>query len=97
MVSLPVTFFENSRVGELVSRVTSDVERLYNTFSITLAEFIRQVIILVSGIVILSLTTWQLAVIMLLTFPVIVIGAMFFWEINFHRTELECSLDDEHS
>jgi ATP-binding cassette, subfamily B, bacterial len=78
MVSLPVTFFEKSRVGELVSRVNSDVERLYNTFSITLAEFIRQVIILVSGILILSFTTWQLAVIMLLTFPVIVVGAMFF-------------------
>jgi ATP-binding cassette, subfamily B, bacterial len=78
MVSLPVTFFENSRVGELVSRVNSDVERLYNTFSITLAEFIRQIIILVSGILILSFTTWQLAVIMLLTFPVIVVGAMFF-------------------
>ena len=78
MVSLPVTFFEQSRVGELVSRVNSDVERLYNTFSITLAEFVRQVIILISGILILSLTTWKLAVIMLLTFPVIVIGAMFF-------------------
>jgi ATP-binding cassette, subfamily B, bacterial len=78
MVSLPVTFFEKSRVGELVSRVNSDVERLYNTFSITLAEFIRQVIILVSGILILSLTTWKLAIIMLLTFPVIVVGAMFF-------------------
>jgi ATP-binding cassette, subfamily B, bacterial len=78
MVSLPISFFEQSRVGELVSRVNSDVERLYNTFSITLAEFIRQVIILISGILILSLTTWQLAVIMLLTFPVIVVGAMFF-------------------
>ncbi len=78
MVSLPVTFFEKSRVGELVSRVNSDVERLYNTFSITLAEFIRQVIILISGILILSFTTWQLAVIMLLTFPIIVIGAMVF-------------------
>ena len=43
LVSLPVTFFEENRVGELVSRTNSDVERLYNTFSITLAEFVRQV------------------------------------------------------
>ncbi len=78
LVSLPITFFEKSRVGELVSRLNSDVERLYNTFSVTLAEFIRQVIILISGILILALTTWKLALIMLGTFPFIVVGAMFF-------------------
>jgi ABC-type multidrug transport system fused ATPase/permease subunit len=78
LVSLPITFFEKSRVGELVSRINSDVERLYSTFSVTLAEFVRQIIILISGILILVLTTWKLAVVMLLTFPVIVIGAMFF-------------------
>ncbi len=78
LVSLPITFFEKTRVGELVSRLNSDVERLYNTFSVTLAEFIRQVIILISGILILSLTTWKLALIMLATFPFIVVGAMVF-------------------
>jgi ATP-binding cassette, subfamily B, bacterial len=78
LVSLPITFFEKSRVGELVSRLNSDVEKLYNTFSVTLAEFIRQVIILISGILILALTTWKLALIMLCTFPFIVVGAMFF-------------------
>ena len=50
LVSLPILFFEQSRVGELVSRLTSDVEKLYSAFSITLAEFIRQIIILVAGI-----------------------------------------------
>jgi ATP-binding cassette, subfamily B, bacterial len=78
LVSLPVTFFENSRVGEIVSRLTADVEKLYATFSITLAEFIRQVIILISGIFFLAITTPKLALIMILTFPVIVIGAMVF-------------------
>lgn len=78
MVSLPITFFEKSRVGELVSRLNSDVEKLYNTFSVTLAEFIRQVIILISGILILTFTTFKLALIMLATFPFIVVGAMFF-------------------
>ena len=78
MLSLPIVFFEKSRVGELVSRVTADVEKLYNTFSITLAEFVRQIIILVTGIVFLAFTTPKLALIMLATFPVIVVGAMIF-------------------
>lgn len=78
LLTLPVFFFEDNRVGELVSRLTADVEKLYTAFSITLAEFIRQIIILVVGIIFLAITTPKLAGIMLLTFPVIVIGAMLF-------------------
>ena len=78
LVSLPVSFYEESRVGELISRINSDVEKLYNTFSVTLAEFIRQVIVLVSGIFILMFTTLKLALVMLATFPFIVVGAIFF-------------------
>ncbi|MCB0571766.1 MAG: ATP-binding cassette domain-containing protein [Phaeodactylibacter sp.] len=78
LVSLPIVFFEQSRVGDLVSRLTSDVEKLYNAFSITLAEFFRQVIILVVGVALLAFRAPNLSLIMLATFPVIVIGAMFF-------------------
>jgi ATP-binding cassette, subfamily B, bacterial len=78
LVALPVTFFEQSRVGELVSRVTNDVERLYNTFSITLAETLRQIFIFVAGLVFLIFTSPSLAKVMILTVPVVVIGAMFF-------------------
>ena len=78
LTSLPIPFFEKTRVGELVSRVNSDVEKLYNTFSVTLAEFVRQVLVLISGILILTLTTWRLSLVMLATFPLIVVGAMVF-------------------
>jgi ATP-binding cassette, subfamily B, bacterial len=78
IITLPISFFEKSRIGELISRINSDVDKLYNVFSVTLAEFIRQVIILVVGISILAVTTPHLAIIMLLTFPFIVIGAVFF-------------------
>ncbi|MBX2892538.1 MAG: ATP-binding cassette domain-containing protein [Saprospiraceae bacterium] len=78
LISLPIVFFEKSRVGELVSRLTNDVEKLYNTFYFILAEFLRQIIILVGGIAVLWWMSHQLALVMLGTFPVIVIGAMFF-------------------
>ena len=51
VITLPVVFFEKSNVGELISRLSGDVEKLYNTFSITLAEFVRQIIILVAGVI----------------------------------------------
>jgi ATP-binding cassette, subfamily B, bacterial len=73
-----VTFFEEKRVGELSSRITADVEQLQSVFSITLAEFIRQLVILVSGIIIIFVWMPKLSMIMLLTFPAIVISAMVF-------------------
>ena len=78
LISLPVVFFEKSRVGELVSRMTNDIEKIYNTFYFVLAEFIRQIIILVGGVAFLAWQTPKLAGVMLLTFPIIVVGAMVF-------------------
>mgnify|MGYP000344535697 CR=1 FL=1 len=78
LLTLPIHFFEGNKSGEVISRVTGDVEKLYSAFSVALAEFLRQIIILITGITLLMVTTPRLAWIMLLTFPVIVIGAMFF-------------------
>lgn len=78
LVTLPIVFFEQNRVGDLVSRISADVEKLYGVFSVTMAEFIRQIIILIAGIIFLAITTPRLALIMLATFPVIVVGAMIF-------------------
>ncbi len=78
IITQPVTFFEEKRVGELSSRITADVEQLQSVFSITLAEFIRQLVILISGIIIIFLWMPKLSMIMLLTFPAIVISAMIF-------------------
>ena len=78
MITQPVSFFESNKVGELTSRITGDVEQLQNVFSVTLAEFIRQLLTLVVGIAILAYVTPKLSLIMLATFPVIVLLAIFF-------------------
>lgn len=78
MISLPIYFYEKNRVGELISRIASDVAKLQGIFASTILGFIRQVIILILGIVLLLVLTPRLSLIMLLTFPVVVIGALFF-------------------
>ena len=78
LITQPVAFFEKNKVGELSSRITGDAEQLQNVFSVTLAEFIRQVITLIVGVAILAYVTPKLSLIMLATFPVIVIAAIFF-------------------
>jgi len=78
MISLPITFFEENKMGDLISRLTADVEKLYSTFSITLAEFLRQIITLVVGLSYLAYVTPNLFLIMVATFPVVVVSAIFF-------------------
>jgi len=75
---LPMSFFDSRRTGELMSRLTSDVGTLQDTFSFTLAEFFRQVLSLIFGMVIIFYLTPSLALFMLLTFPVIVVAALIF-------------------
>jgi ABC-type multidrug transport system fused ATPase/permease subunit len=78
MITQDFVFFEQQRVGELTSRITADVEQLQSAFSITLAEFIRQIIVLIVGVAILAYLTPKLSIIMLMTFPVIVVIAVIF-------------------
>ena len=78
LISLPIVFFEKNRVGELTSRITADVAQLQQVLSVTLAEFTRQILILVVGVILLLITIPRLSLIMLATFPLIVIAAFFF-------------------
>lgn len=78
MIWLPQSFFDSRRVGELMSRVTSDVSTVSDAFTFMLAELLRQVVVLIGGILIISISTPQLTLFMLLTFPLLVVAALFF-------------------
>ncbi len=78
IVTLPIHFFEQRRVGELMSRITSDIGMLQGLITTTVAEFIRQVFTIIVGVVIISLISWKLTVFMLATFPVLILVALVF-------------------
>ena len=77
-LTLPMSFYDKHRSGELMSRITADVALLQDTFSITLAEFFRQIITLVVGLGILFFKTPKLTFFMLGVMPVLIIGAIIF-------------------
>ncbi|MEM6806369.1 MAG: ABC transporter transmembrane domain-containing protein [Bacteroidota bacterium] len=78
LLAMPITFYDENKTGSLLSRLTSDIEKVFNVFSITLAEFIRQIITLLGGICILGWVAPRLSLIMLATIPVVVISGFFF-------------------
>lgn len=78
LIKLPLHFFEKRRVGELNSRISADVALLQETMTTTLAEFIRQIIIIVGGITLLAIISIKLTGFMLIILPPTMIFARFF-------------------
>lgn len=78
IIWLPLSFYDSRRVGELISRITSDVTTLQDTFTFTLAELLRQLLVLSIGIPVIFILYPKLTVFMLLTFPILVLAALFF-------------------
>lgn len=78
LIRLPLRFFEKRRVGELNSRISADITQLQETLTTTLAEFLRQIIIIIGGISLLAVTSWKLTLFMLAILPGAMIIARFF-------------------
>lgn len=78
LICLPMSFFANRRVGELNSRLASDISLLQDTLTTTIAEFLRQFILIIGGIAFLSLTSVKLTLIMLSVVPLLAIIAVIF-------------------
>jgi len=78
LIGKNITFYDNNKVGELQSRVSSDVSLLTETFNTTLAEFLRQILTIIFGILFIMFISWRLSLIMLAIVPVVAISAVFF-------------------
>ena len=78
LIGKNITFYDNNKVGELQSRVSSDVSLLTETFNTTLAEFLRQILTIIFGILFIMFISWKLSLIMLAIVPVVAISAVFF-------------------
>lgn len=78
MLHLPMDFFNRNTVGELTSRISADITQIQETLRTTVAEFFRQIVMVVGGIAYLTFVSWKLSLIMLSTVPVIMIVAVLF-------------------
>ena len=78
LLDLPMKFFGEHRVGELASRLGSDMTLLEDFFCNAVPQAIRQGMLLVGGLVAIFLTSPRLAGLMLLSFPVFIVLALLF-------------------
>ena len=78
LLTLSVPFFESRKVGEITSRLTSDIATVQLAVSQALAQFINQLIMLVGGVIVLFVLNVQLTVVMLAILPAVIIAGAYF-------------------
>ncbi len=78
LVKLPMTFFSQKRVGELNSRISSDITQIQDTLTSTIAEFLRQSILIIGGVALLANESFKLTLLMLSVVPLVAVAAVIF-------------------
>ena len=74
----PLRFFHFNPTGELISRVTADVERIQTAASETLAEFLKQSAIMIFLILAIFAIDWKLAAVSLVLAPLVFYPTVWF-------------------
>lgn len=78
ILTMPMNFFSQRRVGELSSRITADLSQIQDAISSMLAEFLRGIITLVAGLWLIFFISPKMAMVMLGVVPIIAVLAVVF-------------------
>ncbi len=78
LLTMPMSFFTEKRVGELSNRISSDLSQIQDAISFTLAEFLRGIFTLVIGLVFIFWISAKLALVMLAVVPILAVLAVLF-------------------
>jgi ATP-binding cassette subfamily B multidrug efflux pump len=80
LLRMQLKFFDKTPIGRLVTRTVSDIETLSEVFSQGLAELIADVLQLTFILIFMFYLDWELTLVSLSTFPLLVISTYFFKE-----------------
>ena len=78
LLSLPPSFFEAGRTGDVISRLTNDTAQIENTVGSTLSIALRNTLLLIGGLVMLALTSGRLTLLVLAGVPLVVAPIVLF-------------------
>jgi ABC-type multidrug transport system fused ATPase/permease subunit len=78
LICLPMSFFGQRRVGELNSRISSDLTQIEATLIMVTPQFLQQTMLLIGGIALIATTSTHLTLIMLGVIPPMIVLAVVF-------------------
>lgn len=65
LISLSANFFNNNKIGDIISRISSDIDSIVNILSGNFAFFLRNLILFCGGLLFLFITNFKLTIITL--------------------------------
>ena len=83
-----IDFFDRNKAGVLVARMTADIESMAELVQWGLLQFVAASILLVLSFVVLMVMSWQLTLVAILVFPLIIIAS-----VRFQRSSNTAYLD----
>lgn len=78
LVHFPIDFYNKNKVGELTSRIATDINLLQETLNTTIAEFFRQIVTIIIALTAIIYFSWELALWMIAVVPILAITAIIF-------------------
>lgn len=75
MQVLAISFFDRNRDGDLMSRITNDVDNISTTLTQSVTQFIGSIITLVSTLALMLYMNWLLSIVTFITVPLIYFAA----------------------
>jgi ATP-binding cassette subfamily B protein len=78
LIGLANPFFNRNPVGKLVTRLTNDIQNMYEMFTSVIVTLFNDLVRLVGILVILLLMNWRLALMMLVLVPIILLNTILF-------------------
>jgi ATP-binding cassette subfamily B protein len=78
LLSLPPGYFELTRTGEVISRLTNDTTMLETIIGSSASMAIRNLLLMVGGLVMLALTSGKLTLLVLIGVPVVLVPILYF-------------------
>jgi ATP-binding cassette subfamily B protein len=78
LLSLPPGYFELTRTGEVISRLTNDTTMLETIIGSSVSMAIRNLLLMTGGLVMLALTSAKLTLLVLAGVPVVLVPILYF-------------------
>src|SRR5262249_35612225 len=78
LIRLPMAFFAARRVGELARRIAPHPSQIPGTLTAAVPQLLRQFVLLLGGVTLIALTSGRLTLVMLCSFPVLMLLAALF-------------------
>lgn len=71
--ALPLSYFDKVQRGELISRVTNDIENISSTMQQSLSQAISNVLTVIGVLIMMLSISWQLTLVVLVSFPLMAV------------------------